>query len=136
MPGADAALVVRDTDADWRELGVTEPYWGVISHPDFRSENLTPERIEQFYASGPFHIDPIAKDLEKLAGKPPSGRALDFGCGVGRLAEAMLAYADEVTGGGISPGMLELARKRGSSVTYGDQVPAAPFHWLNSLSGL
>ena len=135
MPGADAdaALVVRDTDADWRELGVTEPYWGVISHPDFKSENLTPERIEQFYASGPFHIDPIAKDLEKLAGKPPSGRALDFGCGVGRLAEAMLAYADDVTGVDISPGMLELARKRGSRVTYVDQVPAGPFDWINSF---
>jgi SAM-dependent methyltransferase len=134
MPGAEAdALAVRDTDADWRELGVTEPYWGVISHPDFRSENLTPERIEQFYASGPFHIDPIARDLEKLTGRLPSGRALDFGCGVGRLAEAMTAYADEVTGVDISPGMLALARARGGKATYVDEVPAGPFDWINSF---
>lgn len=135
MPGADVdeALVVRDTDADWRELGKSNPYWGVISHPDFQAENITPERIEQFYASGPFHIDPIAKELEKLTGAPPSGRALDFGCGVGRLAEAMLAYADQVTGVDISPGMLELARKRGSKVNYVGEIPAGPFDWINSF---
>ena len=133
MPGADAKTLVRDTDADWRELGQSNPYWGVISHPDFLAENLTPERIEQFYASGPFHIDPIAKDLEKLTGALPSGRALDLGCGVGRLAEAMLAYADHVTGVDISPGMLELARRRGSKVIYVDKIPEGPFDWINSF---
>jgi SAM-dependent methyltransferase len=123
----------RDTDADWRELGRSNPYWGVISHPDFLRENLTPERVEEFYASGPFHIDPIAADIAKLTGRPPSGRALDFGCGVGRLAEAMTAYADQVTGVDISPGMLELARKRGAKVTYVDQIPEGPFDWVNSF---
>ena len=133
MPGADGKTPVRDTDADWRELGQTEPYWGVISHPDFRSENLTPERIEQFYQSGPYHIGPIAEALTALSGRAPSGRALDFGCGVGRLAEAMLAYAQEVTGVDISPGMLELARARGSRVAYVDQIPEGPFDWINSF---
>jgi hypothetical protein len=105
MPGVDAdtALLNRDTDADWRALGQDQPYWGVLSHPDFRTENLTPERIEQFYASGPFHIDPIAQALGRVTGKPPSGRALEFGCGVGRLAEAMTAHASEVTGIVFSP---------------------------------
>jgi SAM-dependent methyltransferase len=127
------AQPARDTDADWRELGQSQPYWGVISHPDFRSENLTPALIEQFYASGAFHIGPIAEDLKELTGRLPSGRALDFGCGVGRLAEAMGAYAGEVTGVDISPGMLELARARGGKVTYTDQLPDGPFDWINSF---
>ena len=86
MPGADveAALTVRDTDADWRELGRSNPYWGVISHPDYQNQNMTPARVEQFYASGAFHIRPIAEDLQKLTGDLPSGRALDFGCEIGR----------------------------------------------------
>ena len=48
MPGAEPefARSGRDTDADWRELGQNQPYWGVISHPDFRSENLTPALLE------------------------------------------------------------------------------------------
>ncbi|THD70869.1 class I SAM-dependent methyltransferase [Phenylobacterium sp.] len=133
MLGADPRPLVRDTDADWRELGQTQPYWAVLSHPDFRSEGLTPEKVEEFYASGPFHIGPIAEALKALTGKLPSGRALDFGCGVGRLAEAMLAYAHEVTGADISPGMLELARARGSRVTYADKIPEGPFDWINSF---
>ena len=133
MPGVDDALLDRDTDADWRELGQSNPYWGVISHPNFLTENITPERVDEFYASGPFHIDPIAADLTKLIGSPPGGRAMDFGCGVGRLAEAMLKYADQVTGVDISPGMLELARKRGSRVNYVGELPDGPFDWINSF---
>lgn len=135
MPGVDAdiTLLNRDTDADWRELGQSQPYWGVLSHPDFRTENLTPERVEQFYASGPFHIDPMVEDLRRFTGSAPSGRALDFGCGVGRLAEAMTAYASEVIGLDISPGMLERARARGGKATYTDQTPDGPFDWINSF---
>ncbi|MFL5295591.1 MAG: class I SAM-dependent methyltransferase [Phenylobacterium sp.] len=135
MPGAEgeAALLARDTDADWAKLGVSNPYWGVISHPDFLAENITPERVEQFYESGPFHIGPIAKDIERLTGKPPSGRALDFGCGVGRLAEAMKTYCAEVTGVDVSPGMLALARARNRGVNYVDRIPDGPFDWINSF---
>ena len=135
MAGAevDDALLDRDTDADWRELGATQPYWGVISHPDFRSENLTPARLDHFYSSGPFHIDPIAKALARLTGKPPSGRALDFGCGVGRLTEAMTAYADDVTGYDIAPGMLAVARERGGKANYVGEMPSGLFDWINSF---
>ncbi|HXA41098.1 MAG TPA: class I SAM-dependent methyltransferase [Phenylobacterium sp.] len=135
MPGVEleSALRARDTDADWRELGETEPYWAVLSHPDFRSERLTPEGIESFYQSGPPYIATLAEALKAMTGAYPSGRALDFGSGVGRLAEAMTAYAGEVTGVDISPGMLALARARGSKVTYADRIPDGPFDWINSF---
>jgi SAM-dependent methyltransferase len=123
----------RDTDADWRELGDSQPYWGVLSHADFRTENITPEGVEAFYESGKPYIDEIAGKLEQVTGSKPSGRALDFGCGVGRLSEAMTAYASEVVGLDISPGMLALARARGGKATYTDQMPAGPFDWINSF---
>ncbi len=131
--GAGLLTGVRDTDADWRELGQSEPYWGVLSHPDFRSEAITPERIEAFYATGRPYIDEVARWLREATGAPPSGRALDFGCGVGRLTEAMTAYAGDVTGLDVSPGMLELARQRGSRVTYVGEMPDGPFDWINSF---
>jgi SAM-dependent methyltransferase len=133
MPGAKAKPLVRDTDADWRELGQTNPYWAVLSHPDFLAENITPEKVELFYASGVPFIDEIVAGLEKTTGFKPTGRALDFGCGVGRLSEAMARHADPVIGVDISPGMLALARARGSAVTYLDHVPAGPFGWINSF---
>lgn len=123
----------RNTDADWAELGRSQPYWGVLSHPDFRSENITPERIESFYATGRDYIAQIVAQLERHTGARPQGRALDFGCGVGRLAEAMTEYAAEVTGVDISPGMLELARARDRGVTYVGAPPAGPFDWINTF---
>jgi SAM-dependent methyltransferase len=131
MPG-DSLLGLRDTDADWRELGQSQPYWGVLSHPDFRSEAITPEGIETFYASGRDYIAEIVQNLERATGAAPSGRALDFGCGVGRLAEAMADYA-QVTGLDISPGMLALARKRSGKPTYVGEMPDGPFDWINSF---
>jgi SAM-dependent methyltransferase len=123
----------RDTDADWRELGATQPYWGVLTHADYRTENLTPANLEAFYASGAEYIGDIVRRLKAATGKAPSGRALDFGCGTGRLAEAMTAHAQSVTGYDISPGMLEQARKRQGKASYTDVLPAGPFDWINSF---
>jgi SAM-dependent methyltransferase len=126
------AIDARDTDADWRQVGASQPYWGVLSHPDFLVENITPEAIEGFYASGRDFIATTVATLTALTGEAPQGPALDFGCGVGRLAEAM-AERVPTTGVDISPGMLELARKRGGKAIYADSLPAGPFGWINSF---
>lgn len=123
----------RDTDADWRELGATQPYWGVLTHPDYRTENLTPQNLEAFYASGQAYIGDIVGRLQHATGARPSGPALDFGCGVGRLAEAMTGHVADVTGYDIAPGMLEKARERGGRATYVGEFPDGPFDWINSF---
>ena len=105
----------------------------MITHPDYRTENLTAANLEAFYASGVHDIAEIVRRLKTLTGQPPGGRALDFGCGTGRLAEAMCAYASEVTGYDISPGMLAQARKRGGRGTYVGALPDGPFDWINSF---
>ncbi len=128
-----AVVAERDTDADWRELGATQPYWGVLTHPQFRTENLTSATVESFYASGGEHIAYVVAGLERATGARPSGRALDFGCGAGRLTEAMTAYVVEVTGYDISPGMLDKARQRGGRAGYVGELPAGPFDWINSF---
>lgn len=123
----------RDTDADWRTLGETQPYWAVLSHPDYRTESLTPERLEAFYQSGRDYIGQVLAWLEQTTGARPAGPALDFGCGVGRLTEAMAEQVDDVTGVDVSPGMLELAQRRGGRGRYVDAIPAGPFDWINSF---
>ena len=127
------AQSARDTDADWRELGATEPYWGVLTMPEFRRENITPEGLETFYLGGRQNVDRMVQALVRLTGEAPSGAALDFGCGVGRLAEAMADHAPRTTGYDISPGMLEKARARGGKATYVDELPDGPFDWISSL---
>ncbi len=122
----------RDTDEDWRLIGENEPYWGVITQPEFRRANLDQDAIERFYANGRSQIAILAARLEAATGSRPSGRALDFGCGAGRLAEAMCDYAAEVIGYDISPGMLAEARRRGGRATYVSLLPSGPFDWINS----
>lgn len=41
----------------------------------------------------------------------PPGQALDFGCGVGRLTQALTAHFTHATGVDIAPSMLEQARR-------------------------
>lgn len=127
-----ASILQRDTDADWRELGATQPFWGVLTHPDYRTENLTPEALAAFYDSGVAYIDDIAARLQQATGLRPLGRALDFGCGAGRLAEAMAAHA-QTTGYDISPGMLAKAREQGGKASYVETLPDGPFDWINSF---
>ena len=125
----------RDTDADWRQIGASEPFWGVLTHPEFKAENLDAAAIKAFYATGVDYVAYVAWELAMLSGGTPFhvARALDFGCGVGRLTEAMTAHADAVTGYDISPGMLETARsKSGGKPVYTDRLPDGPFDWLNS----
>jgi SAM-dependent methyltransferase len=105
----------------------------VLTHPDYRTENLTPANLEAFYASGGEYISDIVRRLKAATGKPAGGQALDFGCGAGRLTEAMTAYAHPVTGFDISPGMLAEARKRGGKAAYVDTMPDGPFDWINSF---
>jgi ubiquinone/menaquinone biosynthesis C-methylase UbiE len=45
----------------------------------------------------------------RILGLEPSGRCLDFGCGVGRLAQALCLHFDSSEGIDIAPSMIELA---------------------------
>jgi SAM-dependent methyltransferase len=124
----------RDTNADWGRISEQEPYWGVLTAPEYKRDNLTAESLEAFYASGRREIDATVAELRRFTGEPVQVRsALDFGCGVGRLAEAMLQHAQAVTGLDIAQPMLDIARRRGNAVRYVDALKDERFDWINSL---
>jgi SAM-dependent methyltransferase len=125
---------MRDTDADWREIGAEFPFWGVLTAPEYRQTEVPAEVIAGFYASGLVHVAETAERLQRITGQPLHlARALDFGCGAGRLTEAMGSYADTVTGVDVSPGMLAQARRHGAGkAVYTDVLPEGPFDWINS----
>jgi len=127
-------LGARDTDADWTKLGASEPFWGVLTGPEHLSANLDAQAIAAFYETGRSHIDYVRAHAQRLTGEaPPVRRALDFGCGVGRLSEAMAAHAEETFGYDIAAPMLAQARARSAGgVRYVDAMPAGPFDWINS----
>ncbi|MFZ5705448.1 MAG: class I SAM-dependent methyltransferase [Pseudomonadota bacterium] len=120
--------------AEWKKFGETEPHWSVLVSDDFRQENLA-ENIERFYASGKPDIDIHLNFLRRSGLSTHFRRAMDFGCGVGRLSLALAAHADAVVGVDISPPHLALARERAGTVAAGN-VTFEAIGSVDDLAGL
>ncbi len=93
---------------DWTRLGSTEPLWAVCVDPDKRDGGWNDD---EFLASGRAEIDPAISRLDELGLAPGRGRVLDFGCGAGRLSNALAAHFGQVVGVDISAPMLDEARR-------------------------
>ncbi|MBX3282804.1 MAG: methyltransferase domain-containing protein [Acidobacteria bacterium] len=100
----------------WEEIGTSEAYWAVATHDKFRASNLNSDLKEDFLASGREHVNDVWQTFERLLGnelKPT--RALDYGCGVGRLVLPLAERCDHVIGVDISSAMLREAAKNAES---------------------
>jgi SAM-dependent methyltransferase len=99
-----------DTDKDWEKFGSTDPYYGVFSSDRFKTANVDDAAKADFFASGETHIARCLAILRKTFDYVPKGVALDFGCGTGRLTNALAPHFAEVVGVDVSAGMLAEAR--------------------------
>lgn len=123
----------RNTDRDWQIIGETEPYFGVITHEEFKRENLTESARSDFYNTGRRHIDADLVEMRRLFGNFVPKSALDFGCGVGRLTVPLAEVTGDAVGVDISPGMLAEARKNGvPGLQFLEQIPDRKFDWIIS----
>jgi SAM-dependent methyltransferase len=93
---------------DWENLAVDDPLWAVLTRPDCRGGRWDPD---EFFATGAEEVAGVISRVRRLCPSPWPGRALDFGCGVGRLTRALADHFDEVVGVDIAPSMIDLARR-------------------------
>lgn len=101
---------------DWERLGALEPYFAVLTEERFLRENLTPERLEEFYASGERDVAWFLSLAARVRGEaPPVRSALELGCGVGRLCLPLARRGVRVTGVDVAPSMLAAARARAAA---------------------
>lgn len=98
---------LHDLQRQWDTFGETDPLWGVLSWPDKAGQRW---QIEEFFATGQAEIAEVLAESARLGLEPARGAALDFGCGVGRLSQALAEQFAQVHGVDISPVMLEWAR--------------------------
>jgi SAM-dependent methyltransferase len=104
-------LPINNSDKDWERFGRTDPYFAVLTAPEFHGRLSDTERAK-FFASGETHIDTIFSIIhDRLDASFAPERALDFGCGVGRLLIPLAQRCREVTGVDVSPSMLAEARR-------------------------
>jgi SAM-dependent methyltransferase len=91
----------------WDELGKRDPFWAVLTDPQKKGRKWDP--IE-FFKTGEEEIACIMEYVESLGFPLPRNRALDFGCGVGRLSQALCGYFKRCCGVDIASSMIELAK--------------------------
>jgi SAM-dependent methyltransferase len=94
----------------WNKLGSKEPYWAVVTDARYRSNRMDDEAFDAFFESGERDISATFETIRKMVGAEfHPARALDFGCGVGRLTIPLARESRHVVGVDISPSMLEEA---------------------------
>lgn len=88
----------------WDSLAQDDPMWAILTHK--RKGGWTPE---DFFAAGREEIAGLFASSH-IGGTRRFRHGLDFGCGLGRLTQALADRCDQVTGVDISPTMVNQAR--------------------------
>ncbi len=119
-------MKLRALQRVWDNLGRKDPLWAILTAADKRGNKW---ELDEFFETGRTTIADLLSHLQALGLNPPRRRALDFGCGVGRLTQPLAQYFDEVWGVDIAPSMIELAQQ------YNQQGEKCKFH-LNETDDL
>lgn len=90
----------------WNILGASDPLWAIASHEEKKDGKWD---IDEFFETGINEVDAVMRCIERSGMNINFKKALDFGCGVGRLTQALANYFDEVSGVDIAPSMIGLA---------------------------
>ena len=112
--------------ANWEKHATTDPLWSIITHDEKKNSRWD---LQEFFETGKSEIDEVISYVKNQSLPLNFGCALDFGCGVGRLTQALAEYFSEVKGVDISPTMVDKASE------YNKNVGRVSFH-LNLKSDL
>jgi SAM-dependent methyltransferase len=104
-------MSLEELQKNWEAFGKSDPLRAILGHPESWD-------VDQFFATGVSEINELLGQLDGLSVQPGRSTALDFGCGVGRLTQALARHFDECHGVDIAPPMVELARRYNS---HGDR---------------
>jgi SAM-dependent methyltransferase len=110
---------IEDVRRYWDDHAQRDPLWAILSMPDKKGRKWD---LDAFFRTGIENVALVRYELERLGAMPARRTALDFGCGVGRLTQALAPHFDKVVGVDVSPRMIELASALNM---FGDKVEYA-----------
>jgi SAM-dependent methyltransferase len=117
---------IRSLQKLWDALGRTDPLWAVLTDPSKKGNRW---RLDEFFQTGGREISSLMAHVDALGVDLSRKRALDFGCGVGRLSQALVEHFEEVRGVDIAPSMIARAEE------YNRYGPRCRYH-LNDTGDL
>jgi len=105
-------MLMSNSDRDWEQLGRNDPYFAVVAYEKYHKGSLNENSLREFFESGQAHIDFVIRTTRThLNPHFQPTKALDFGCGVGRLIVPLALICDSVVGVDVSESMLQEARR-------------------------
>lgn len=108
-----SSAALRRIQKDWDALGREDPLWAILTDESRRCGKWD---LEEFFATGREEIQRALDHVAALGVTLKCERALDFGCGVGRLTRALAAHFTAVDGVDAAPSMIEQARALGRDI--------------------
>jgi len=93
---------------DWERLAEFDPLWAVLTLAGRKGGGWD---VDEFFATGEAEIAHVLEVADRLGRPGRRDRALDFGCGVGRLTRPLGARFGRAIGVDISAAMVEQARR-------------------------
>jgi SAM-dependent methyltransferase len=110
---------LEELQRNWEGFARTDPLWAICSDPKKRNRRWTQK---EFFATGQNEVKIVLQCAAELGiSLDWSAPALDFGCGVGRLTQALAARFPECWGVDISSTMIRLARE------FAQEIPRCRF---------
>jgi len=98
---------VERLSRDWNQLAEEDALWAVLAEPAKKGS----WQLDEFFATGEREIEAVLEQAEGLGYPKELRRALDFGCGVGRLTRALAERFEECVGVDVSEEMVRRARE-------------------------
>src|SRR5688572_13570894 len=102
--GSRAAQVPRmdlkTLRSTWNAFGERDPMWAILTDAEKQGGRWN---REEFFATGRAQVQALRTELATLGVPLAFRRALDVGCGVGRVTQARAWRYEEVGGVGVAP---------------------------------
>src|SRR5215471_12097034 len=100
-------MSTKSSDKVWEYFGKNDPYYGVLTQERYSGKALTKNLKDEFLATGEKYVSSVFATIhERFDPAFRPHRALDFGCGVGRIALPLARICDSVVGVDVSESML------------------------------
>jgi SAM-dependent methyltransferase len=104
-------MIRNDPDRDWERFGIEDPYYSMLNTERYRSRTLDDDLVREVLQTGEANVEYFLHFAEQRFGPLPRGRALEFGCGVGRHVLPLARQYASVTAVDVAASMLAEAER-------------------------
>jgi ubiquinone/menaquinone biosynthesis C-methylase UbiE len=107
-------MELKKHKSDWDSIGGIDPMWAILSD---HSKKFGKWDTDEFFRSGKEAADTVVRLMEINGYPREREKALDFGCGVGRVTRFFAHHFAEVVGIDVADTMVTKARELNAAIT-------------------